>query len=119
VFDLDLEATRTKGKSESLLKTLLIPIDMLGLSTRSFNSMEKAGIKFLGELVLMGEHEIKAIKNLGKKSLDEIMSTLEQHGFGKDYQLDSKVRAELIEKIETLKSKKEKREKEKGLSNET
>ncbi|NPA27502.1 MAG: DNA-directed RNA polymerase subunit alpha [Epsilonproteobacteria bacterium] len=116
VFDLDLEATRTKGKSESLLKTLLIPIDMLGLSTRSYNSMEKAGIKFLGELVLMGEHEIKAIKNLGKKSLDEIMSTLEQYGFGKDYQLDSKIRAELIEKIETLKAKNEKEEK--GSANE-
>jgi len=118
VFDLDLEATRTKGKSESLLKTLLIPIDMLGLSTRSFNSMEKAGIKYLGELVLMGEHEIKAIKNLGKKSLDEIMSTLEQYGFGKDYQIDSKIRAELIEKIENSKAKNDKEE-EKGLANET
>jgi len=104
VFDIDLEATRTKGKNESILKTLLIPIDMLGLGTRSSNSMEKAGIKYLGELVLMGENEIKAIKNLGKKSLDEIMTTLESYGFGKDYQLDSKVRAELIEKIKQLKA---------------
>jgi DNA-directed RNA polymerase subunit alpha len=104
VFDIDLEATRTKGKNESILKTLLIPIEMLGLGTRSSNSMEKAGIKYLGELVLMGENEIKAIKNLGKKSLDEIMSMLESYGFGKDYQLDSKVRAELIEKIKQLKA---------------
>ncbi len=104
VFDIDLEATRTKGKSESILKNLLIPIDMLGLSTRSSNSMEKAGIKYLGELVLMGENEIKNIKNLGKKSLDEIMSTLESYGFGRDFTLDSKLRAELIEKIKQLKS---------------
>jgi len=104
VFDIDLEATRTKGKNESILKTLLIPIEMLGLGTRSSNSMEKAGIKYLGELVLMGENEIKAIKNLGKKSLDEIMNMLESYGFGKDYQLDSKIRAELIEKIKQLKS---------------
>ena len=102
VFDIDLEATRTKGKSESILKNLLIP--MLGLSTRSSNSMEKAGIKYLGELVLMGENEIKNIKNLGKKSLDEIMNTLESYGFGRDFTLDSKLRAELIEKIKQLKS---------------
>ncbi len=105
VFDIDLEATRTTGKSESALKSLLVPIDMLGLSTRSSNSMEKAGIKYLGELVLMGENEIKNIKNLGKKSLDEIMSTLESYGFGRDYQLDSKLRTELIEKINQLKQK--------------
>ncbi len=103
VFDLDLEATKTKGKSESMLKTLLIPIDMLGFSARSSNSLDRAGIKYIGELVLMSESEIKSIKNLGKKSLDEILSTLEAQGFGKDYSLDGKVRADLIEKIEQLK----------------
>jgi DNA-directed RNA polymerase subunit alpha len=104
VFDIDLEATRTKGKNESLLKSLLLPVDMLGFSTRSFNSVEKAGIKYLGELVLMSENEIKSIKNLGKKSFDEIMTVLEENGFGPDYQMDSKVRADLVEKIKQLKS---------------
>ncbi len=103
VFDLDLEATKTKGKSESVLKQLLIPIDMLGFSARSSNSLERAGIKYIGELVLMSENEIKSIKNLGKKSLDEIMNTLEAQGFGRDYTLDGKVRADLIEKIKQLK----------------
>ncbi len=104
VFDIDLEATKTKGKSESALKTLLIPIDMLGFSARSSNSLERVGIKYIGELVLMSENEIKSIKNLGKKSLDEIMTTLENHGFGRDYELDGKLRADLIEKIKQLKS---------------
>jgi len=104
VFDIDLEATKTKGKSESALKTLLIPIDMLGFGARSSNSLERAGIKFIGELVLMGENEIKNIKNLGKKSLDEIMSALEAHGFGPDYKLDGKIKASLIEKIKQLKA---------------
>ena len=104
VFDIDLEATKTKGKSESALKTLLIPIDMLGFSARSSNSLERAGIKFIGELVLMSENEIKSIKNLGKKSLDEILHTLESHGFGKDYELDGKLRADLIDKIKQLKN---------------
>jgi DNA-directed RNA polymerase subunit alpha len=104
VFDIDLEATKTKGKSESALKTLLIPIDMLGFSARSSNSLERAGIKYIGELVLMSENEIKSNKNLGKKSLDEIMSTLDAQGFGEDYKLDGKLRADLIEKIKQLKS---------------
>jgi len=104
VFDIDLEATKTKGKSESALKTLLIPIDMLGFSARSSNSLERAGIKFIGELVLMSENEIKSIKNLGKKSLDEIMHTLDSHGFDKDYELDGKLRADLIDKIKQLKN---------------
>jgi len=104
VFDIDLEATKTKGKGESSLKTLLIPIDMLGLSARSYNSLERAGIKYIGELVLMNENEIKSIKNLGKKSLDEIMHTLELHGFGRDYELDGKTRANLIDKIKQLKA---------------
>ncbi len=104
VFDIDLEATKTKGKSESALKQLLIPIDMLGFSARSSNSLERAGIKFIGELVLMSENEIKSIKNLGKKSLDEIMGVLESHGFGKDFELDGKLRADLIEKIKQLKA---------------
>jgi DNA-directed RNA polymerase subunit alpha len=103
-FDIDLAATKTKGKSESALKTLLIPIDMLGFSARSSNSLERAGIKYIGELVLMNENEIKSIKNLGKKSLDEILNTLEAQGFGKDYTLDGKVRADLIEKIKQLKA---------------
>lgn len=104
VFELDLEETKTKRKSENSLKTLLIPIEMLGFSARSSNSLERAGIKYIGELVLMSENEIKSIKNLGKKSLDEILSTLEAQGFGKDYKLDGKVRADLIEKIKQLKA---------------
>ncbi len=104
VFDIDLEATKTKGKSESALKSLLIPINTLKFTARSSNSLERAGIQYIGELVLMGENEIKAIKNLGKKSLDEIMNALDDHGFGSDYKLDSKIRVDLIEKIKQLKS---------------
>ena len=51
----------------------------------------------------MNENEIKAIKNLGKKSFDEIMSALTAQGFGKNFTLDAKVRADLIEKIKQLK----------------
>ena len=79
-------------------------VDSLGLSARSFNSLDRAGMKFLGELVLMSENEIKNIKNLGKKSLDEISECLVEHGFGSDFELADVTRVNLVKKIEQLKA---------------
>ena len=60
------------GEEPVELKDLIVKIDDLNLSARSFNSLDRAGLKYLGELVLMSEVEVKNIKNLGKKSFDEI-----------------------------------------------
>jgi DNA-directed RNA polymerase subunit alpha len=102
VLDINLE--REGGASTgSELKAFLVPVDTLGLSARSFNSLDRAGIKYLGELVLMSENELKEIKNLGKKSLDEIQEVLAGHGFGADYELDEETRSKLTAKIAQLK----------------
>ena len=104
VLDIDLEGgRRAQGGVAGELKSFLVPVDTLGLSARSFNSLDRAGIKYLGELVLMDENELKAIKNLGKKSLDEIQEVLAEHGFGVDFELDDKTRAALESKIAQLK----------------
>ena len=104
VLDVEIDATpAAKSGSDSDLKPLLQPIDVLGLSARSSNSLERAGIKYFGELVLMGENEIKTIKNLGKKSLDEINECLEEQGYGADYELSDATRANLVKKLEKLK----------------
>jgi DNA-directed RNA polymerase subunit alpha len=105
VLDVDISATPVKKSTdEGELKPFLTPVDALGLSARSFNSLDRAGIKYLGELVLMSENEIKNIKNLGKKSLDEISECLVEHGFGSDYELSDTTRANLVKKIEQLKA---------------
>jgi len=102
VLDINLE--REGGSSTgSELKAFLVPVDTLGLSARSFNSLDRAGIKYLGELVLMTENELKEIKNLGKKSLDEIQEVLAAHGFGADYEMDEETRSNLTKKIAQLK----------------
>ena len=104
VLDVDLESAPVGRSSDaSELKPFLISVDSLGLGARSFNSLDRSGIKYLGELVLMSDSEIKNIKNLGKKSLDEIKECLMEHGFGKDYDLDSTVRVNLVKKIKQLK----------------
>ncbi len=104
VLDVDISAPAPrKSSDESELKAFLQTVDSLGLSARSFNSLDRAGIKYLGELVLMSENEIKNIKNLGKKSLDEINECLIEHGFGPEFELAESTRANLVKKIEQLK----------------
>lgn len=104
VLDVDIStAPIKKSSNESELKPFLQTVDSLGLSARSFNSLDRAGIKYLGELVLMSENEIKNIKNLGKKSLDEINECLVEHGFGEDYDLSDVTRTQLVKKLEQLK----------------
>jgi len=104
VLDVDISSTPIKRNSDdSELKPFLVTVDSLGLSARSFNSLDRAGMKYLGELVLMNENEIKNIKNLGKKSLDEINDCLIEHGFGSDFELPEHTRMNLVKKLEQLK----------------
>jgi len=105
VLDVDISVTPIKrGPDDSELKPFMQTVDSLGLSARSFNSLDRAGMKFLGELVLMSENEIKNIKNLGKKSLDEINECLVENGFGSDFELADVTRANLVKKIDSLKA---------------
>jgi len=104
VLDVDIDTRPVKrSPGDSEMKPFLQSVDALGLSARSFNSLDRAGIKFLGELVLMGEGEIKTIKNLGKKSLDEINECLEEQGYGAEFELGDAARANLVKKLEKLK----------------
>ena len=104
VLDVDISTTPVKRSSDdSEVKPFLQTVDSLGLSARSFNSLDRAGMKFLGELVLMSENEIKNIKNLGKKSLDEINECLVEHGYGADFELADNTRVSLVKKLEQLK----------------
>ena len=104
VLDVDIDNTPTRKSGSNELKPLLVGVDFLGLSARSFNSLDRAGIKYLGELVLMSENELKNIKNLGKKSLDEIKECLTAQGYGKEHALSEATRSALTKKIEELKA---------------
>ena len=79
------------------------PIETLDLSARSFNCLDKAGIKYVGELLLMGNDKLKDIKNLGKKSLEEIEEKLQELQVDVNNLSDAQ-KAAILEKIEKLKS---------------
>lgn len=63
------------------IKNLLVKIETLNLSTRCFHCLDKIGIQYVGELVMMSENDIKNIKNMGKKSFDEIAEKLSSFGY--------------------------------------
>ena len=74
-------SSKNLAEDSAELKTLMIRIDSLNLSARCFNCLDRANIRHIGELVMMEESALKAIKNLGKKSYDEITEKLEELGY--------------------------------------
>jgi DNA-directed RNA polymerase subunit alpha len=82
------------------LKKLMQPIDTLGLSARSFNCLDRSDIKYIGEIVLMSTNDLKNVKNLGKKSYDEIVDKLAEYGFEVGNKLAEEVETALKKKIE-------------------
>ncbi len=56
------------------------PIEELELGVRSYNCLKRVGIETIGDLVTKSENELAAIPNFGKKSIEEVKETLQQHG---------------------------------------
>ena len=61
-------------------KVLEMTIEELDLSVRSFNCLKRAGINTVEDLTNKTEDDMMKVRNLGKKSLDEVINKL--HSFG-------------------------------------
>ena len=55
-------------------------IEELDLSVRSFNCLKRAGINNVGDLISKSAEEMMKVRNLGRKSLEEVMSKLDSLG---------------------------------------
>ena len=66
-----------KGKE----KILEMTIEELDLSVRSFNCLKRAGINTVEDLISKSEEEMMKVRNLGKKSFDEVKEKLQSLGF--------------------------------------
>ena len=64
-------------------KVLEMSIEDLELSVRSFNCLKRANISTVEDIVKMTESEMIKVRNLGKKSLDEVIAKL--HSLGLDF----------------------------------
>ncbi|MDD6647469.1 MAG: DNA-directed RNA polymerase subunit alpha [Lentihominibacter sp.] len=63
-------------------KALEMTIEELELSVRSFNCLKRAAINTVEELTHKSEEDMMKVRNLGKKSLDEVKHKLEELGLG-------------------------------------
>ena len=106
IFDSDLSVAESSAAASAKAQEKIFcePLDILNLSARSYNSLEKAGVQYVGELLLMDKKELKAIKNLGKKSLDEIEEKLAELGVDTT-SLSEAEREAILQKITSLKDK--------------
>ena len=57
-------------------------IEELDLSVRSYNCLKRAGINTVGELIMKTEDDMMKVRNLGKKSLEEVDEKLNSLGLG-------------------------------------
>lgn len=67
-------------KEDSKLKKLETSIDDLDFSVRAYNCLKRAGINTLGDLTEKSELEMMKIRNLGKKSLKEVIEKIKDMG---------------------------------------
>jgi DNA-directed RNA polymerase subunit alpha len=68
---------REETKKEKVLE---MTIEELDLSVRSFNCLKRAGIDTVEDLTSKTEDDMIKVRNLGKKSLEEVIHKLESLG---------------------------------------
>ena len=62
-------------------KVLEMTIEELDLSVRSFNCLKRAGINTVEDLINKSEDDMMKVRNLGRKSLEEVVEKLNSLGF--------------------------------------
>ena len=62
-------------------KVLEMTIEELDLSVRSFNCLKRAGINTVGDLVNKSEEDMMKVRNLGRKSLEEVIWKMASLGY--------------------------------------
>ena len=57
-----------------------MPVEELELSMRAYNCLKRADIDTVGQLIQKTEQEISKVRNMGKKSLEEVKTKLAELG---------------------------------------
>lgn len=74
------EVTMVEKEEETKDKILEMTIEELDLSVRSYNCLKRAGINTVEELHSKTEEDMMKVRNLGKKSLEEVVQKLGELG---------------------------------------
>ncbi|MBO8169417.1 MAG: DNA-directed RNA polymerase subunit alpha [Thermoanaerobacteraceae bacterium] len=74
------EVTMVEKEEEQKDKILEMTIEELDLSVRSYNCLKRAGINTVEDLIQRTEEDMMKVRNLGKKSLEEVKNKLAELG---------------------------------------
>ncbi|RJX24020.1 MAG: DNA-directed RNA polymerase subunit alpha [Dethiobacter sp.] len=77
VDEVEIASEESENKKEKILE---MTIEELDLSVRSYNCLKRAGINTVEELIRKSDEEMMKVRNLGKKSLEEVQNKLEDLG---------------------------------------
>jgi DNA-directed RNA polymerase subunit alpha len=80
------------GSGAGQSTTMNTPIEELDLSVRAFNCLKANDIQTVGQLLQKREEELLALRNFGRKSLDEIKEKLVEKGFIKPEEMGTVLR---------------------------
>lgn len=75
-----MEGTFSEPPEETGSKTMEMTIEDLDLSVRSYNCLKRAGINTIAELVQKTEDDMMKVRNLGRKSMEEVKKKLIELG---------------------------------------
>jgi DNA-directed RNA polymerase subunit alpha len=69
-------------EEDKVHKLMVMSVEEMDLSVRSYNCLKRAGINTVEDLIKKSEDDMLKVKNLGRKSLDEVIHKLESLGLG-------------------------------------
>ncbi len=78
-YDTEIMVVKDDNGKEKVLE---MTIEELDLSVRSYNCLKRAGINTVEDLIGKTEDDMMKVRNLGRKSLDEVVAKLDTLGFG-------------------------------------
>ncbi len=76
----DFSGMMAEKKIDTITKTLETPIEEIEFSVRAYNCLKRAGVHTVQDLISMKEVEVTKIRNLGKKSLKEVIDKVKELG---------------------------------------
>ena len=77
--NVEIMIEKEEGQKEKVLETT---IEELDLSVRSYNCLKRAGINTVQDLTTRSESDMMKVRNLGRKSLEEVIAKLEAMELG-------------------------------------
>ena len=75
--EIDLLVSKEEDQATKVLETTIEDMD---LSVRSYNCLKRAGISTVEDLTKKSESDLAKVKNLGKRSLEEVIAKLQSYG---------------------------------------